>query len=165
MEKFGIILDLTHLSDQAFWEALDIFSGVVIASHNNCRALVPHPRQFSNEQIHAIIERDGVIGAAFDNWMIRPGWERGARANPPVTMVHVVEHIDHVCQMAGDSQHAAIGSDLDGGFGREQSPADLDTIADLQHLTEILSARGYSDADIESIMYGNWLRLLRRAWT
>ena len=164
MEKSGIILDLTHLSDQAFWEALDIFRGVVIASHNNCRALVPHQRQFSNEQLHAIIERDGVIGAAFDNWMIRPGWEKGAKDKPPVTMVHVAEHIDHVCQLAGDSQHAAIGSDLDGGFGREQSPADLDTIADLQHLTEILSARGYGDNDIEAIMYGNWLSLLCRAW-
>ena len=164
MDGQGLILDLTHLSDPAFWEALDLFSGVVIASHNNCRVLVPHQRQFSDEQIHAIIERDGVIGAAFDNWMIRPGWERGAKNKPPVTMVHVVEHIDHVCQLAGDSQHAAIGSDLDGGFGREQSPADLDTIADLQHLTEILSARGYRDNDIESIMYGNWLRLLRLAW-
>jgi membrane dipeptidase len=164
MERLRIILDLTHLSDQAFWEALEIFSGVVLASHNNCRALVPHQRQFNDEQIRAIIERDGVIGAAFDNWMIRPGWGRGAKEKPPVIMAHVVEHIDHVCQLAGDSQHAAIGSDLDGGFGREQSPADLDTIADLQHITEILSARGYSDADITSIMYGNWLRLLRRAW-
>src|SRR6185503_18756224 len=157
MEGQGLILDLTHLSDQAFWEALDVFSGVVIASHNNCRALVPHQRQFSDEQIQVIIERDGVIGAAFDNWMIRPGWGKSAKDKPPVSMVHVVEHIDHVCQLAGDSQHAAIGSDLDGGFGREQSPADLDTIADLQHLTEILSARGYSDTDIESIMHGNWL--------
>jgi membrane dipeptidase len=164
MEKNEIILDLTHLSDPAFWEALDIFSGVVFASHSNCRALVPHQRQFSNEQIHAIIQRNGVIGAAFDNWMIRSGWERGAKDKPPVAMVHVVEHIDHVCQLAGDSGHAAIGSDLDGGFGREQSPSDLDTIADLQNLAEILSARGYSDADIESILYGNWLRLLRRAW-
>ena len=164
MEGLRIILDLTHLSDQAFWEALEIFSGVVLASHNNCRALVPHQRQFNDEQIRAIIERDGVIGAAFDNWMIRPGWGRGAKEKPPVIMAHVVEHIDHVCQLAGDSQHAAIGSDLDGGFGREQSPADLDTIADLQHITEILSARGYSDTDIASIMHGNWLRLLRRAW-
>ena len=164
MEGLRIILDLTHLSDQAFWEALEIFNGVVLASHNNCRALVPHQRQFNDEQIRAIIERDGVIGAAFDNWMIRPGWGRGAKEKPPVIMAHVVEHIDHVCQLAGDSQHAAIGSDLDGGFGREQSPADLDTIADLQHITEILSARGYSDTDITSIMYGNWLRLLRRAW-
>ena len=165
MAENGIILDLTHLSDQAFWESLDIFNGVVIASHNNCRALVPHQRQFNNEQIRAILERDGVIGAAFDNWMIRPGWSRGAQEKPPVMLTHVVDHIDHICQLAGDSWHAAIGSDLDGGFGREQSPSDLDTIADLQKVAAILSQRGYSDPDIAAIMHGNWLRLLRGAWS
>jgi membrane dipeptidase len=96
--------------------------------------------------------------------MVRPGWVRGARDNPAVTLTHVVDHIDHICQLAGNSQHAAIGSDLDGGFGREQSPSDLDSIEDLQRLPEILSRRGYSDADVGSIMHGNWLRLLRRAW-
>jgi len=164
MDQLGIILDLTHLSDQAFWQALDGFNGVVLASHNNFRALVPHQRQFDDTQLRAIIERDGVIGAAFDNWMIRPGWVRGAKDNPQVLMSHVVDHIDHVCQLAGNSQHAAIGSDLDGGFGREQSPSDLDTIADVQNIVAILSKRGYTEVDIESIMHGNWLRLLRRAW-
>jgi membrane dipeptidase len=165
MDKHGILLDLTHLSDEAFWEAMDCFYGPVLASHNNCRALVPHQRQFDNKQIHAIIARDGVIGVAFDNWMLRPGWTRGAKDNERVTLAHVADHIDHICQLAGNSQHAAIGSDLDGGFGREQSPADLDMIADMQHLTEILSKRGYSDVDIAAIMHGNWLRQLRSAWT
>jgi membrane dipeptidase len=164
MGKLGILLDLTHLSDEAFWEAMDCFGGPVLASHNNCRALVPHQRQFDNKQIHAIIARDGVIGVAFDNWMLRPGWTRGAKDNERVTLAHVADHIDHICQLAGHSGHAAIGSDLDGGFGREQSPSDLDTIADLQHLTEILSKRGYSDEDIAGIMHGNWLRLLQNAW-
>lgn len=165
MERLGILLDLTHLSDEAFWQALDIFNGVVLASHNNCRTLVPHQRQFDDTQLRAIIKRDGVIGAAFDNWMIRPGWIRGAKDNPQALIAHVVDHIDHVCQLAGNSQHAAIGSDLDGGFGREQSPFDLDTIADLQSIIEILSKRGYTEEDIASIMHGNWLRLLRRAWS
>lgn len=164
MERENIILDLTHLSDQAFWQALDCFNGTVLASHNNCRALVPHQRQFDDRQIHAIIARDGVIGAAFDNWMIRPGWTLGAKENEQVTLAHVTDHIDHICQLAGDSKHAAIGSDLDGGFGREQSPSDLDTIADVPHIADILSQRGYRDTDIASIMYGNWLRLLRAAW-
>jgi membrane dipeptidase len=164
MDELGILLDLTHLSDEAFWEALDHFNGSVLASHNNCRALVPHQRQFDNRQIHAIIERAGVIGVAFDNWMLRPGWTRGAKDNERVTLAHVADHIDHICQLAGNSRHAAIGSDLDGGFGREQSPADLDTIADIGRLAEILSSRGYSDADIASVMHGNWLRLLRSAW-
>jgi membrane dipeptidase len=164
MERLGILLDLTHLSDEAFWEAMDCFGGTVLASHNNCRALVPHQRQLDNRQIHAIVERDGVIGVAFDNWMLRSGWTRGARDNERVILTHVADHIDHICQLAGQSQHAAIGSDLDGGFGREQSPADLDTIADLQHLTEVLSKRGYRDDDIAAIMHGNWLRLVRSAW-
>jgi membrane dipeptidase len=164
MEKLGILLDLTHLSDEAFWEALDYFSGTVLASHNNCRALVPHQRQFDNKQIRAIIARGGVIGVALDNWMIRSGWTRGAKENERVTLAHVTDHTDYICQLAGNSQHAAIGSDLDGGFGREQSPSDLDTIEDLQRLAEILSKRGYRDDDIASIMHGNWLRLLRKAW-
>ena len=164
MERLGILLDLTHLSDEAFWEAMDDFSGSVLASHNNCRALVPHQRQLDNKQIRAIISREGVIGAALDNWMIRPGWTRGAKDNDRVTLAHVTDHIDYICQLAGNSQHAAIGSDLDGGFGREQSPFDLDTIEDLQHIAEILSKRRYTDPDIASIMHGNWLGLLRKAW-
>jgi len=137
MGQHRLILDLTHLSDEAFWQALDHFDGHVLASHNNCRAIVPHQRQFDDNQIRAIIERGGVIGAAFDNWMIRPGWVRGAKNNECVVIEHVVEHIDHICQQAGNANHVAIGSDLDGGFGREQSPSDLDTIADLQKLVEI----------------------------
>lgn len=164
MQKLGIMLDLTHLSDRAFWQALDHFNGPLLASHNNCRALVPNQRQFDDTQLRAIITRGGVVGAAFDTWMLRPGWVRNARDNVPVSIAHVVDHIDHVCQLAGDSLHAAIGSDLDGGFGREQSPSDLDTIADLQRVADILSTRGYAPGDISAIMHGNCLRLLRRAW-
>lgn len=164
MEKLNLLLDLTHLSDESFWEALDCFGGPVLASHNNCRALVPHQRQFDNKQIRAICSREGVIGVALDNWMVRNGWTRGAKENERVTLAHVTDHIDYICQLAGNSQHAAIGSDLDGGFGREQSPADLDTIEDLQHIAEILSKRGYRDEDIASVMHGNWLRLLRNSW-
>ena len=164
MKQLDLILDLTHLSDKAFWEALDWFDGFVIASHNNCRELVPHPRQFANEQLRSIFERNGVIGVACDSWMLRRGWVRGAKDNSPAYLTDVAIHIDHICQLAGNSKHVAIGSDLDGGFGREQSPADLDTIADLQKLPDILSQRGYRDMDVAAIMHGNWLRLLREAW-
>jgi membrane dipeptidase len=164
MERLGVLLDLTHLSDQAFWQALEIYNGPVLASHNNCRTLVPHQRQFSDDQLGAIFERGGVIGAALDNWMIRPGWQRNAANNAPVTLAHVANHIDYVCQLAGNTTHAAIGSDLDGGFGREQSPQDLDTIADLQKFTGLLAGRGYSETDIAAIMHGNWLNFLRQAW-
>ena len=167
MERLGVALDLTHCSDQAFWQALDRFGGPILASHQNCRALVPHQRQFDDEQIRAVIERGGVIGAALDAWMLAPGWRIGERAdpaNPPVVLRHVVDQIDHVCQIAGNARHAAIGTDLDGGFGREQSPGDLDTIADLQEIPALLAARGYAEADVAGIMHGNWLRFLRGAW-
>ncbi len=164
MERLGIILDLTHLSDQGFWQALEHYGGTVLASHNNCRTLVPHQRQFSDEQIRAIVARDGVIGAAFDGWMLQPGWVLGVTTNEQVKISTVVDHIDYVCQMTGSSRHAALGTDLDGGFGREQSPHDLDTIADLPKVEGLLSERGYGDADIRAILYGNWLRLLRHAW-
>lgn len=164
MERLGVILDMTHFSDRSFWEALEHYDGPVLASHNNCRALVPHQRQFSDEQLRAIIDRDGVIGAAFDDWMLYPGWVVGQTSNKEVSLDTVVDHIDYVCQLAGNSQHAALGTDLDGGFGREQSPHDLDTIADLQEIPALLSKRGYGDDDIAAIMHGNWLRLLRRVW-
>ena len=165
MQRLGVTLDLTHCSDQAFWEALEHYEGLVLASHNNCRTLVPHQRQFSDEQLRAIFERDGVIGAAFDAWMLQPGWVSGQSTNEGVTLNTVVDHMDHVCQLAGNSRHAGIGTDLDGGYGREQSPCDLDTIADLQKLAGLLADRGYSDDDIGAIMHGNWLRLLRQAWS
>ncbi len=163
MHRLGMLLDLTHLTDQAFWQAVKIYEGPVLASHNNCRALVPHQRQFSDAQLKLIIERDGVIGVAFDVWMLQPGFVRGD-GNEAVFISTVADHIDHICQLAGNSRHAGIGSDLDGGFGREQSPADLDTIADMQRLPALLSARGYSEDDIKNIMHGNWLRLLYTAW-
>ena len=165
MERFRrIILDLTHCSDEAFWEALEHYNGLVLASHNNCRALVPHQRQFSDAQLRAIFERDGVIGAAFDAWMLQPGWITGETPNDKVTLSNVVDHIDYVCQLAGNSRHAAIGTDLDGGYGREQSPSDLDTIADLQKIPNLLEARGYKADDIAAIMHSNWLRFLHDAW-
>ncbi|TAM94586.1 MAG: peptidase M19 [Chitinophagaceae bacterium] len=166
MERLNIILDATHLCDESFWEALKNFNGPVWASHNNCRALVPHNRQFSDEQINALLERDAVIGAAFDAWMLIPGWERGKSTpeNTGVSLENVVNHIDHICQMAGNSLHSALGTDLDGGYGREQCPKDIGTIADLQKIPDILKIRGYTEKDIENIMYKNWIRFLDKAW-
>ncbi len=166
MEELNIILDATHLCDESFWEAMDHFNGHVWASHNNCRALVNHNRQFSDEQLKALINRGAVIGAALDAWMLAPNWQRGI-STPEVMNVSletVADHIDHICQLAGNAQHVGIGSDLDGAFGIEQSPCDLDTIADLQKLPTILNKRGYSSSDVENMMNGNWIRFLRRAW-
>ena len=132
MEEAGMILDLTHMADESFWEALTIFHGPVMASHNNCRALVPGDRQYSDDQVRAIVERDGVIGAVFDAWMLVPDW-RITKPNT-ATLESAVDQIDHICQLAGSARHVAIGSDLDGGYGTEQTPTDPNTIADLQKL-------------------------------
>jgi membrane dipeptidase len=166
MERLGIILDVTHLCDDSFRDALDRFAGVVWASHSNCRSLVPHERQFTDDQIRELIERDAVIGAVFDAWMLSPGWVRGESTpeRAGVTLNTVIDHIDRICQIAGNAQHCGIGSDLDGAFGREQSPADVRTIADLARIPDLLKARGYSDADIAGIMHGNFMRLMRKAW-
>lgn len=167
MEKLGIILDATHLCDDAFWQAMDHFNGPVWASHNNCRALVNHNRQFSDDQISTLISRGAVIGAALDAWMMVPGWVRGKStpANEQCNLNVAIDHIDHICQLAGNSLHVGIGSDLDGGFGKEQCPYDLDTITDLDRMPELLKARGYSANDIENICNRNWLRFLKQSWS
>lgn len=167
MDELGIILDVTHLSDDCFFEALDLFSGTVWASHSNCRAVVDDPRQFNDEQIKALIERGSVLGSVFDTWMMIPGWDRKTSTpeSTGVVLEHIVDHIDHICQLAGNAKHVGIGSDLDGGYGKEQSPLDVETIADLQKLEGILTSRGYSVEDIEGIFHGNFLRLLREAWS
>ena len=159
-----MILDLTHLAEQAFWEALERFGGPVMASHNNCRALVPGDRQFSDEQIRAIAGRGGVIGVALDAWMLYPGWIKDETSNDLVTLEAVADQIDHICQTTGGSLHAAVGSDLDGGYGTEQCPRDLDTIADLQKIPGLLRRRGYGEEEVERIMHGNWVRFFREAW-
>ena len=166
MERLNIILDATHLCDDSFWQALGNFNGHVWASHNNCRALVNHNRQYSDEQLKALINRGAVIGVALDAWMMVPGWIRGV-SNPRqmnCSLETMINHIDHVCQLAGNTLHVGIGSDLDGAFGREQCPYDLETIADLNKLPQLLLIRGYNETDVINMMYGNWLGFLRSAW-
>ena len=166
MESLNIILDATHLCDDSFWEALDHFNGPVWASHNNCRALVNHNRQFSDEQIKALIDRGAVIGGALDAWMMVPGWIR--RKSLPKEMdcdlEKIIDHMDHICQLAGNANHIGIGSDLDGAYGREQSPYDLETIADLGRIPTMLHHRGYKSEDIEKVMHQNWIRFLKESW-
>jgi membrane dipeptidase len=157
IQQLGMALDMTHLSDKAFWQVAGRFGGRVLASHQNARKFCDWQRQFSDEQLKFVIERDGVIGVAFDAVMLEPGWVRG-QSKPQMTMERVVDNIDHVCQLAGNCRHSGIGSDLDGGYGFEQTPADLNTIADLQKIPELLDKRGYKPADVEAIMHGNWLR-------
>ncbi|MBI5757483.1 MAG: membrane dipeptidase [Planctomycetales bacterium] len=164
MDEVGMILDVTHLADQSFWEALEIFNGPVLASHHNCRALVPGDRQLDDDQIKALISRGAVIGAAFDAWMLTPGWVIGVTKPDNTGLEKVVDHIDHICQIAGNAKHCGMGTDLDGGFGKEQTPHDLDTIADLHKVATLLESRGYSKEDVDGIMSKNWVDFFVRAW-
>ena len=165
MDRLGMILDVTHLTDEEFWEALDLYQGPIWASHSDCRALAPHQRQLSDEQIKALAQRGAVIGAALDAWMMIPGWVRQQTTpqSSGLKLEKLAEHIDHVCQIAGSARHSGFGTDLDGAFGTEQTPMDLETIADLAHVPDLLRARGYDEDDVRGIAHGNFLRFLTAA--
>ena len=162
ISELGMTVDVTHLSDVAFWQLLERFDGRIHASHQNSKRLAPWQRQFSDEQYQAVIERNGVIGIAFDVIMLQPGYVR-RQSEVTVTIERAVENIDIVCQLAGNANHVGIGSDLDGGYGVEQTPSDMDRISDLQVIPEMLRKRGYVESDIEGIMHGNWRRFFSEA--
>jgi len=167
MERLNLILDVTHLTDDGFDEAMELYNGPVWASHHNVRKIVPTQRQLTDAQIKKLIERDSVIGGMLDCWTldirfidtISDPWQLNIR------LESLVDHWDHICQIAGNSHHIAIGSDLDGIFGTEQAPWDMNSIADLQKYKAILSKRGYSKEDIENLFHKNWIRFLRKAWS
>jgi len=163
MQRLGIILDVTHLCDESFWDALAHYDGPLWASHQNCRALANWNRQFSDEQIKAVIERGGVLGMAFDAIMMVHGWahKRSLPQDFGLKIEKICEHIDHICQLAGNAKHVGIGTDLDGGYGTEQTPADLDSISDVARAAPLPAARGYAQADIDGIMHGNFFRFMR----
>ncbi|NND97874.1 MAG: peptidase M19 [Pirellulaceae bacterium] len=167
MDRLNLILDATHLCEQTFWQVLEIYQGPIWASHHNCRSIADDPRQLTDQQIKALARRGAVIGVALDVWMVAPGWVRGKTTHPTPggDLNGLADHVDHMCQLLGTTKHTGIGTDLDGGFGTEQTPSDLDTIADLQRLFEILRGRGYSDEDIERISHRNFIDFLIRAWS
>ena len=168
IETLGMILDLTHTAEEAFWQALDEYDGPVLASHQNCRALVPGERQFSDEQLRAILDRGAVIGVSMDSWMLyQPGnldWgghhpeRREVFARADVTLQNLADHVDHVCQLAGNATQAAIGGDTDGQGGRDGAPAEVDSVVDYRKLAMILRERGYDEEDVANVMFRNWTR-------
>lgn len=166
IEDLNLILDATHLCDVSFWETMNVYNGPVWASHNNCRKFVNHNRQFADEQILELINRDAVIGIALDAWMMVPNWVRGESTpeSMGVSLDQMIDNIDHICQLSGNSLHVGMGTDLDGAFGKEQSPFDLDTIADLQKIPLMLTKKGYTKMDIENIMSQNFIKFLQRTW-
>jgi len=165
MADYNFILDLSHTDEQAAIEALDIYRGPIVGTHGNCLALLPNSnsnRHFSDRIIEGIIKRDGVVGVMPYNAYLKVGWTVGKNKRDEVPLRLVADHIDHICQIAGDALHAGIGSDFDGGFGLQSVPPEIDTIADLQKLTSLLKTRGYSETDIANILGGNWLARLKR---
>jgi membrane dipeptidase len=167
MTDFPFLLDLSHMDEPAALEALDRYEGPVIATHGNCLALLPGVdtnRQFSDRVIRGVIQRGGVVGLVPFNVFLKVGWSlaSGSRREE-VSLSVLADHIDHICQLAGNVNHAGIGSDFDGGFGLQSVPQEIDTIADLHKLTDFLQPRGYSDADIEAILGGNWIRCLQES--
>lgn len=160
MEARGMMLDLSHLSETSFREALDRFQGTVLASHAACRRFRRGNRQLGDGQIRALARRGGVIGVPLHVGMLREGEEGRKPPREAVPLRAVAEHIDHICQLTGSSAHAAIGSDLDGGFGLESVPAGLETIADLPRLFEHLASFGLGDQDVAGIAGENWLACL-----
>jgi membrane dipeptidase len=167
IHELNLILDATHLCDISFWETMKIYEGPVWASHNNCRKFVDHNRQYSDEQIKELISRNAVIGIALDAWMMVPNWIRGKSTpeNMGVSLMQMIDNIDHICQLSGNTLHVGIGTDLDGAFGKEQCPTDIDTIADLQKIPHILSDKGYHEQDINNIMHQNFISFLQSVWT
>jgi membrane dipeptidase len=163
MENAGLILDISHMAEESFFEALDLFHGCVIASHSNCRVYTPTDRQLSDEMIRAIVDRNGVIGTVLYDKFLDPDWEKRGKLKNDVNLATVAKHMKHVCDLAGDKLHAGIGSDFDGGFGAESIPYELDTAADLQKLGPALSSCGFSERDVANVLGRNWIRTLDRA--
>jgi len=162
MEEFGFTLDISHMDVQAVLPSLDEFPGRIIASHANAKTLLPDTesnRFLSDRVIEGLIERDGVIGVVPYNRFLINGWVPGD-GREVVNLEHVANQIDHICQIAGNTNHVGIGSDFDGGFGVQKVPAEIDTIADLQKLTPYLVEKGYTEADVSAVLGQNWIRLL-----
>ncbi len=160
LADYNAILDLSHMSEQAFLQSLDRYEGPIIASHSNPRSFYDSDRNLSDEMIRRLADRDGVMGIVLFNRFLSDSWHRG---DAPVPLSVVVEAIDYVCQLTGHIRHVGIGSDFDGGFGAESTPEGLDTVTDLWNLGTALRERGYSDADIEAVLGGNMLRKLRQS--
>lgn len=159
MNDMNALLDLSHMAERAFYEAIDMYDGTIIASHSNPRRFVNTDRHLSDEMIRLLAERDGVMGVVLYNRFMVEGWQPGD-PRPPMSLI--VDIIDHICQVTGSAAHVGIGSDFDGGFGADSIPQGLDTVMDLWKLNDLLRERGYAETQIADILGGNMLRKLRQ---
>ncbi len=165
MAEYGITLDLTHMDEQAVLQALDIYPGPLVATHSNPQALLMDSdinRFLSDRVLQGLIERDGIVGIPPYNKFLRWEWDP-KQGREVISLELVVDHIDYICQLAGDAMHVGIGTDFDGGFGLQSVPGEIDTIADLKKLIPLLKKRGYTDNDTSAIMGENWLNHLQES--
>lgn len=166
MADLGVVLDLSHLAEEAARQALERFPGTLIASHSNARSLIrgsENPdRHLGDVTIRALAERGGVIGVVPYNRFLKGGW-KPSDGRGRVSRLDLIAHIDHICQLTGSADHVGIGSDFDGGFGLEKLPSGFDSVADLITLEQELGEYGYSADQVNQILAGNWVRILRRA--
>lgn len=162
MANYNAILDVSHMAEHAFMEAVDRYTGSVIASHSNPRRFCDTDRHLSDQMIVRLAERDGVMGIVMFNGFFKRDWRQTDKPGT-VTMTHVLDAIDHVCQVTGSAAHVGIGSDFDGGFGAESTPDELDSVSDLWNIGAGLRTRGYTEDDIAAILGENMLRKLREA--
>lgn len=146
--KLGIILDVSHLSEKAFWEVAELSSKPIIASHSNAKAICDHPRNLRDEQIRALIAKQGLVGITFVPWFV---------ANSEVVTVDdLMRHIEHMCELGAES-HIMLGSDFD---GIDKYITGLSHPGELSKLYDSL-LKHYSPKQTELFMSGNALRFLR----
>ncbi|HLA43679.1 MAG TPA: membrane dipeptidase, partial [Aggregatilineales bacterium] len=162
MSSFNMILDVSHMAEQAFWEAVNNYPGTLFASHSNPRRFRNTPRQLSDDMIRRLAERDSVMGVVPYNVFLQDGWRLGKDRRTDVTLARYLDVIDHVCQVTGSARHVAIGTDWDGGFGWESIPPPFESHIDLFYMRDFLASRNYSEKDITGILSGNLLRILRQ---
>ncbi len=167
MSEIGMVLDISHMKNHSAMDALDYYDGITAASHANCSALMPDfpfERHLNDETIRMLIGHDGVMGVIPFNFFLDPNWKyEGEASRKAVTLDKLADHIDHICQLAGNSLHAAIGTDFDGNFGYPEIPFEMNDIADLPKLEDVLMKRGFSRTDVENVFCRNWQRILERA--
>ncbi len=162
MASFNAILDLSHMAEESFLEAVDRYEGVIIASHSNPRSFCETDRHLSDDMIRRLAERDGVMGIVPFNNFLTNDWKQGSRKSD-VPFTTILDAMDTVCQLTGSALHVGIGTDFDGGFGMESIPEGMNSITDVWRIGDGLRALGYSEADIEAILGGNMLRKLRQS--
>lgn len=151
MNRLGILTDVSHLSDGGFWDVVDISKKPFIASHSNCRAISPHPRNLTDDMIRALAEKGGVIGVNLYAPFVRPDMQ-----NVKYEIDILVWHVKHLIQIGGEDC-VGIGSDFDGMDGELL----IDNPVKIQLLWDALEKVGVTTRQIEKIAQGNVLRVLR----